>query len=69
MHNVVAKAVEVAREWLYRVEGAGEPEPFVGLDKQSPLEGVGFCTWSSIGEGESSPIGVLCPSLPFPSRR
>ena len=57
MHNVVAKAVEVARDWLYRVDGAGHPEPFIGLDAKSPLEGVGFCTWSSIGEG-TSPFSV-----------
>ena len=53
VHNVVAKAVEVARGWLYRIEGAGHPEPFIGMDVKSPLEGVGFCTWSSIGEGTS----------------
>jgi hypothetical protein len=52
-HNVVAMAVRMARDWLYKLEGAGEPEAFVGLKKKSPLEGVGFCTWSSIGEGKS----------------
>ena len=53
VHNVVAKAVEVARDWLYRVQGSGAPEPWVELEVKSPLEGVGFCTWSSIGEGTS----------------
>lgn len=58
-HNVVAMAVRMARDWLYKLEGAGEPEPFVGLDRKSPLEGVGFCTWSSIGEGKPTSSSTI----------
>lgn len=59
VHRVVARAVEEARVWLRGVEEGHKVEreelrPFKGLEETSPLQGLGFCTWSSIGEGTSS---------------
>ncbi|KAJ9109313.1 hypothetical protein QFC21_000642 [Naganishia friedmannii] len=56
VHRVVARAVREGRAWLCGVQegrkiGQEELKPFVGLEDTSPLQGLGFCTWSSIGEG------------------
>ncbi|KAJ9092319.1 hypothetical protein QFC19_008753 [Naganishia cerealis] len=56
VHQVVERAVLTARMWLRGMEEGRqvteeEIRPFIGLEDTSPLQGVGFCTWSSIGEG------------------
>ncbi|KAJ9125662.1 hypothetical protein QFC22_000624 [Naganishia vaughanmartiniae] len=65
VHRVVERAVREARLWLRRVEGAQKEDlkPFVGLEETSPLQGLGFCTWSSIGEGPFFSLPIITPNF------
>ncbi len=55
-HNVVGRAVKEARKWRASLDGKPDLEDFKDLEDlgiDSPMSGLGFCTWSSVGESES----------------
>ena len=51
LYALVQDVISKARAWLLGCQEA-DLEPFRPFPAEGPLEKVGFCTWSSLGEGK-----------------
>lgn len=50
-NELIAESVLAARSWLTNTPKE-DLKPFVWSGAKGPFDKVGFCTWSSLGEGE-----------------
>jgi hypothetical protein len=53
--RLIQRCVEIGRQWAYQLEGRTyEPIALEDAVSVGPLDNLSFCTWTSLGESESS---------------
>ena len=53
--RLIQRCVEIGRQWAHQLEGKTyEPTALEEVVSRGPLDNLSFCTWTSLGESESS---------------